>query len=212
MKRRKHFLSLGLLILFSLLFFGKVHAHTVVVSAYHLEFKKDRWMLSVKQETGSLRDALYALHPDLKGINLNSKRFLDATKDYIATTLKLENEGGFYKISPLFMRFDGRRFTGEFEVLDLKRHPEGIGIQTAGFEHHEHASRFLTIRKDGKDYRYQFFETNKAAYFDFSVSGFHSQGKKTTSSATPFFVVTGVLLLIVVFSQVFKTQKLLVEL
>lgn len=193
------------------MFSGKGHAHTVVVSAYHLEFKTDRWVLDFKQETGSLRDALYALHPNLKGINLNSKRFLDATKDYIATTLQLENEGGFYKISPLFMRFDGRHFTGEFEVLDLARHPEGIGIQTAGFEHHEHASRFLTIRKDGKDYRYQFFETNKAAYFDFSVSGFHTKGKENTSSATPFFVVTGVLLLIVVFSQVFKMEKTVVE-
>ena len=65
MKRRKQFLSLGLFILFSLLFSGKGQAHTVVVSAYHLEFKTDRWILDFKQETGSLRDALYALHPDL---------------------------------------------------------------------------------------------------------------------------------------------------
>ena len=205
----KRSILIGTFIVFFALFSKRCAAHSLVVSTYHLKFKDNTWILSFKQETGSLRDAIYAINPELRGANLNSKSFLDTTREHIATVMRFEIDGEILNISPRFMRYGGRHFTGEFVVTGLEKNPKGMDIKTTGFEYNEHASRLLTITSSGNQFRHQFHEVNKAAYFDFSSETFSQKGNDKKSGATTFLIIVATLLVLVVHSNVLKPKLLL---
>lgn len=77
--KRTHFFILFFSLVF-MLYAVDSSAHRIVLSAYKLKYENDSWVLYFQQKTGALRDAVYNVKPDLKGMNLNSETFLDATK------------------------------------------------------------------------------------------------------------------------------------
>ena len=68
-------------------------AHAIVLSEYSLEYRDGQWELSLVQKTSQLRDAIYAVKPELRGINLNSQDFLNATEEFVNKNLNLSMNG-----------------------------------------------------------------------------------------------------------------------
>lgn len=143
-------------------------AHNVVLSEYSLQYQNEQWVLKFDQKTSYLRDAIYATRPDLKGINLNSQPYLQATADHIATNLTLKYEGDKLRITPQHMKYGGLKFESTFIVEGLSPTPDYLVIKTEGFDTHEHSVMLfrMTIGKDG--YLNYFAQDRRLATFDFT--------------------------------------------
>ncbi|GEM_PF-4947302 len=164
----ERFIKLFLVLSLILLTF-RTTAHTVVLSEYRMNYEKEGWVLSFQQKTSQLRDAIYAVRPDLKGTNLNSRDFLDETRRYIAENFSMKNRGELLSITPMSMQYGGLNFEAEFFVEGLPKHPDHLIIATSGFDTHEHSVKLLSITLGEQGYLNYFNSEQKQANFSFNA-------------------------------------------
>lgn len=154
-------------------------AHTVVLSEYSLEYKNEQWVLTFEQKTSQLRDAIYALRPDLQGINLNSEAFLDATEDYIISNMSLKYHGEELRIVRQHMHYSGLRFESRFIAEGLPDAPEYLNIQVNGFDAHEHSIVLFRVIEETEGYLNYFNQEQRLGSFDFKTKSFAFEEVKT---------------------------------
>ncbi len=144
-------------------------AHPIVFSEYSLKYENEQWVLSFDQKTSYLRDAIYAVKPDLKGMNLNSSLFLEATADHITSNLTLKYRGKLLRIIPQQMKYGGLKFQSTFLVEGLTVEPDYLTIKTDGFDVHEHSVVLFRIGVENEGYLNYFNKDQKLATFDFTA-------------------------------------------
>ena len=157
--------------LFSLRSFS-VHAHTVVLSEYTLQYEDNNWTLYFKQKTSHLRDAIYFSNPGLKGINLNGEVFLAATAKHIVSNIALTHQGKQLRISPKQMHYGGLRFESVFQVEGLSGDPDYLSIKTDGFDSHEHSVKLFRTTIEEEGYLHYFNQEQRLATFDFETHNY----------------------------------------
>lgn len=145
-----------------------VSAHTVVFSEYSLQYANGQWHLLFIQKTSYLRDAIYAVEPGLKGQNLNCDDFLEATSNYLTSTLKLKYRGNPLRIEPQYMRYGGLRFESGFLVEGLPEDPDYLTIRSDGFDTHEHSIVLFRVAIEDDAYVNYFNQDQRLATFDFA--------------------------------------------
>lgn len=171
-------------------------AHTIVLSEYSFEFKNEQWVLTFDQKTSQLRDAIYAKRPDLKGINLNSEVFLNATEDYIISNLSLKYNGERLRIVRQHMRFGGLKFESRFVVEGLPEAPAYLNIRVDGFDEHEHSIVLFRVIEETEGYLNYFNQEQRLASFNFATKSFAFEEVKANTRYT--FILYALAFLIVV--------------
>lgn len=172
MKRVKNCVPLGaqfFIFLFSSLLSFNSLGHRVVLSEYTLQYENGYWILSFDQKTSQLRDAIYASNPDLKGINLNSDVFLEATENYIMRSLILIYDGETLRFEPQKMRYGGLRFESRFIVEGLDTNPDYLVIKVDGFDAHEHSVVLFRFSEEDEAYLNYFNQDQRLATLDFAT-------------------------------------------
>ncbi len=149
------------------LFILESAAHTIVLSSYKLKNENDGWTLHFQQKTRALRDAIYAERSDLKGVDLNSDVFLNATSSFITEHVMLQHKGTLLRLTPKLMKYDGLSFKGQFTVEGLEKDPDYLSIATSGFDTHEHSMKIFSISIGKESYLYNFRLDQKQALFSF---------------------------------------------
>ena len=201
--KKVHFFTL-FFALFFLLFTLETSAHAIMLSVCKLKYEQDGWNLYFQQKTRPLRDAIYTIRADLKGINLNSEIFLNETSQYINNSLTLKNKGKLLKITPKSLKYNGLKFEGQFSVEDLPKNPDDLTIETAGFEIHEHAMKVLSINVGDQEYLCNFNKEQKQAIFSFDSKQFIPFEEKTSEgSRFLIYLITGCLIILIVFVKKF---------
>lgn len=190
-----------MLLLPLLLFTFKGSAHSVVLSEYRLEYKKDGWMLSFQRKTGQLRDAIYSIRPDLKGTDLNSEIFLDETTRYIANTFTLKYDGKLLKIVPAYMRYGGLKFEAQFFLEGLPKHPEYLTIESSGFDRHEHSINLLSITIGEQGYVNYFNRKRDFAVFSFDSKHYTFSEIKTSGGYQALIYIAGLLITLIIIGR-----------
>ncbi|PWJ44030.1 hypothetical protein BC781_101380 [Sediminitomix flava] len=184
--------------LFSLFVSTESKAHTVVLSTYKLKYEDHAWKLFFSQKTRPLRDAIYASNPELKGINLNSLKFLEETSRHIKGNFVLENEGTLLNLKAERLQFDGLQFEGKFTIENLDELPEFLSIRNTGFDTHKHSVKVVSIASQGQEYIHNFNLTQKEAVFSFETNEFISPEGKPLKSFKWYFIVVGSFLILII--------------
>lgn len=184
-------------------------AHTTEISEYSINKKGDRWVLSFYQKTSQLRDAIYAGRPELKGMNLNSETFLQATSDHIENSVLLMQEGVQLNLIPEEMNYGGLRFSGEFELSGIESNPEKLVIKANAFEEHEHAILVFKVMDGAEGYLYYFNKDRREAIFDFKTKHYSFQEEAERQFGSSNWVVISLLfsLILIYLNQVKKTKS-----
>ncbi len=164
--KKLHF-TLWLVSIVSLSFSLSGSGHAIVFSEYSLRYDNEQWILSFDQKTRYLRDAIYATRPDLKGTNLNSSDFLDATANHITANLVLKYKGRLLRIVPQQMRYGGLKFESTFVVEGLPEQPGFLTIKTDGFDVHDHSIILFRVAIENEGYLNYFNQDQRLATFDF---------------------------------------------
>ena len=180
--------------------------HPVVFAEYALEYQGGEWILSFTQKTSYLRDAIYATRPELKGINLNSDQFLQATSNHVKSNIGLRYRNDALILYPRYMKYGGLKFESSFVVEGLTKKPEHLGIVTGGYDVHEHSIIIFQITEGSGGFMNYFNRNDKAATFDFEKSQF-VMGEfdyKSYHQLTNYFLLFTGLLVVLVFIIKFK--------
>lgn len=171
-------------------------AHNVVLSEYSLSYVNNQWILTFKQKTSYLRDAIYETRSDLKGINLNSEVFKEATAEHIITNLSLKYRGEVLLVEPIQMKYGGLSFESTFSVEGLPNDPDFLTIKTDAFDAHEHSIVLFRVTKGTEGYLHYFNQEQRLATFDFTTRSYTME--ETESIGSYKSIIYGVLTLIVV--------------
>ncbi|MDN5215145.1 hypothetical protein QQ020_23900 [Fulvivirgaceae bacterium BMA12] len=169
-----------------------------------MKYKKDKWILSFQQKTGHLRDAIYAIRPDLKGTDLNSEIFLDETTRHITNSFILKYDGKLLKIVPKYMRYGGLKFEAQFFLEGLPKHPEYLAIQSTGFDRHEHSINLLSITIGEQGYVNYFNRSRDFAVFSFDSKQYTFSEIKTLGGYQVLIYITGLLTILIVGSVLLR--------
>lgn len=188
-----HFLVL-LTSVIALSFSFSSSAHTVVLSEYSLEYREDHWVLLFDQKTSQLVDAIRNTKPELKGINLNSEVFLDATASHITSNLLLTFEGKPLRLTPQHMHYGGLKFESRFLVEGLGENPDFLTMEVDSFDAHEHSIVIFRVTEGKDGYLNYFDQTNRLATFDFSAKSYVFNEVK--SSGRYEFILQTILMLV----------------
>ncbi len=171
-------------------------AHNIVLSEYSLSYENDQWVLSFKQKTSYLRDAIYETRPDLKGINLNSDVFKEATSQHIITNLTLRYRGDLLRLKPIQMQYGGLSFESVFSVQGLPGDPDYLTIQTDAFDAHEHSIVLFRVTKETEGYLHYFNQDQRLATFDFASHSYTMDEVQSTGNYRS--ILYGILILVIV--------------
>jgi len=89
-------------------------AHIVIDSNYYLRYIKDQgWTIYFNTKTSSLSKRIQELNPDLKGTNLNSTTFKQATFNYLEESISIKRKKGeTYNLKGFQINFNGRLVNG----------------------------------------------------------------------------------------------------
>ena len=158
-------------------------------------------MLSFRQKTGQLRDAIHSIRPDLKGTNLNSEIFLDETTRYIANSFTLKHGGKFLKIVPTYMRYGGLTFEAQFLLEGLPKHPDYLAIASSGFNNHEHAINLLSITIGEQGYVNYFNRKREFAVFSFDSKQYTFSEIKTSGGYENLIYIAGFLAMLMIIGR-----------
>lgn len=181
---------------FTLFFSFTGAAHTVVLSEFSLARESEQWVLSFDQKTSQLRDAIYAFRPDLKGTNLNSEEFKEATRKYVVSNLFLKYQGELLQIVPRSMHYGGLRFESTFLVEGLARKPDLLTIQVESFDAHEHSIVLFRIAEEQDGSLNYFNQNQRLATFDFNTKRYVFGDIQPNGKNKLQFILYGVLFLI----------------
>ena len=182
-------------------------AHPVVSSEYSLHYKNEQWVLTFEQKTSYLRDAVYASKPDLKGINLNSNVFLEATEAYITANINLTYKGKPIRIVPRHMQYGGLRFKSAFFVEGLPEKPGYLTIKSDGFDVHEHAIVLFRVITETEGYLNYFNKDQRLATFDFDAHQYVFEEIKPGLEYKMIFYFVSIVFVIGGVAMLFQSKK-----
>ena len=181
--------------------------HPVIFAEYSLEYQENQWVLSFTQKTSYLRDAIYAKRPDLKGTNMNSSEFLEATVDHIRSSLSLKSRGAALTISPQYLKYGGLRFESRFILNDLPEGSEYLSIKTGGYDVHEHSIIVFQVAEGNLGHMKYFNRNESEATFDFETKQFMTGDFTPAGGSKISYYFLILLALIVVFAMLIGVKR-----
>lgn len=200
-------------ILFLLLLSFKSYSHSILLSEYALTYDdKEQWVLFFKQKTSFMRDQVLKEHPELKGTNLNSDAFHQATYKHISSLMTLTYQGKALHIKPSRMEYGGLIFGSMFAVSGLPKDPDFITIETHWKEGYEHATVLFRVAQDNDSFLKYFSQDQnlELATYDFATHTYLDGeviGNKDTPVTTYLVIAIFLVgLLVVFFKRRTKTQ------
>ncbi|MEM6644388.1 MAG: hypothetical protein AAF616_15520 [Bacteroidota bacterium] len=144
-------------------------AHTIVMVQYELIEVDGNWTFYFRQKTNQLRNTIYDKRPELKGLNLNSEDFLNATAETIISSLQLFSDGNPIDLVPKTMEYGGLEFEAFFNVCGLPSKPQSLRIETSSFDEHEHSIAVMKVTQNNDSFLHFFNSKETAAIYDFST-------------------------------------------
>lgn len=182
-------------------------AHPVILSEYSLQYENGQWILLFKQKTSYLRDAIYAIEPELKGQNLNGEDFLEATSDYLISTLTLKYNGDALQVKPQHMRYGGLRFESRLLVEGLPENPDYLTIQSDGFDTHEHSIVLFRVAIGDDAFLNYFNQEQRLATFSFSDHSYFFEEVESDNTSKLIFYMILVLTIVGIGVKVARKKK-----
>ncbi|MEP5613519.1 MAG: hypothetical protein ABJP45_14805 [Cyclobacteriaceae bacterium] len=182
-------------------------AHAVVLSEYSLQYENKQWVLSFDQKTSQLRDAIYASRPDLKGMNLNSEVFMDATANHIISNLSITYGREQLDIVPQHMHYGGLRFESRFIVEGLSENPDNLNLSVDGFDAHEHSVVLFRVSIGKEGYLNYFNQNQHVATFDFATKSYTMEEVSSGGGGKRILYALLLLVLVGVAFRLFNTRR-----
>ncbi|MEM9340771.1 MAG: hypothetical protein AAGA66_18705 [Bacteroidota bacterium] len=182
-------------------------AHTIVLSGYMLEYKNGQWELASLQRTRVLENAIYRLSPDLKGVDLNSEAFHEATAAYLKTSLSLKHEGKTLPMVPLNMNYNGLSFESTFVVEGLPQAPSFLTIKAKGYEGHKGFTTLFRVILEKEGHQVYLNSEQNLATFDFKTQEYSFTEKEKVKHYSFVMYVIALTVLIGIVLKVFASKR-----